>query len=119
MSRSCIECKKRIAGRADKKFCSTECRSAHNNRLNSAANNLVRRVNAVLRRNRRILKQLNPSGKTKISQNRLSQEGFNFNYFTNTYTTKAGKTYFFCYDQGYLALGNDQFALVERQEYVS
>jgi len=38
--------------------------------------------------------------------------GFSFEYFTNTYTTKADKTYFFCYEYGYLDLGNDYFALV-------
>ena len=46
------------------------------------------------------------------------RKGFNFNYTTNTYTTRAGKTYHFCYEQGYLPTGNDYFALVIRKEYL-
>jgi len=118
-SRKCAECGTKISGRADKKYCSDECRSAANNKLNASSTNLMRRVNLVLKKNRRILKKLNPSGKTRVDTLRLSQEGFNFHYFTNTYTTKAGKIYFFCYDQGYLKLDNDQFALVEKQDYVT
>jgi len=106
-------------GRADKKYCSSDCRPSYNNKLNSDVTNMIRRVNGVLRKNRRIMKKLNPSGKAKVTMDRLSQEGFNFNYFTNLYETKAGKKYYFCYDQGYLSLGNNYFALVEREDYVS
>jgi len=116
--RKCLECNQRLAGRADKKFCNSECRSAYNNRLNGASTNLIRRVNAILRKNRRILKKMNPNGKSKIQMQKLSLEGFNFDYFTNIYQTKAGKQYFFCYDQGYLKLENDILALVERESYV-
>ena len=64
--RKCIECGDSFHGRADKKFCSDQCRSAYNNRLNSDATNFVRNINNTLRKNRRILEELNPSGKTKV-----------------------------------------------------
>ena len=38
--------------------------------------------------------------------------------FTNLYQTKNGHTYYFCYDQGYLPLEHDYFALVKRKEYI-
>ncbi len=38
--------------------------------------------------------------------------------FTNTYQTKAGKTYYFCYDQGYIELEPSQFTLVWKKEYI-
>ena len=117
--RICLECGQRLAGRADKKFCTSECRSAYNNKLNGASTNLIRRVNSILRKNRRILKNLNPNGKTKISLQKLALAGFNFDYFTNIYETKAGKKYFFCYDQGYINLENEILALVERETYVA
>ena len=42
-------------------------------------------------------------------------KSFNFQYFTSTYTTQAGKTYYFIYNQGYLPLENEEFyALVKR-----
>lgn len=78
----------------------------------------MRRINNILRKNRRILAKLNKSGKTKLLRNKLVDEGFNFQYFTNTYTTKGGKVYHFCYDQGYINLDNEYYMLVERQEYV-
>ena len=62
--------------------------------------------------------ELNPKGKSKVSRDQLLIKGFNFNYYTNIYTTKSGTTYHFCYDQGYLKLENDWYAIVERQEYV-
>lgn len=115
----CLECKTKIFGRVDKKFCSDQCRNAYNNKLNSNGTNYIRNVNNILRKNRRILTDLNPNGKSKTHRNKLAEKGFDFNYFTNTYTTKAGTVYYFCYDYGYLPLDNDFFALVRKQEYVN
>lgn len=116
--RTCPECQEEIKGRADKKFCSDDCRSSFNNRMNGNANNLMRNINNILRKNRRILHELNPDGKAKVHREELLQRGFKFNYFTNTYHTKAGKAYHFCYDYGYLDIDHDFFTLVKRQEYV-
>tara|TARA_R110000823_G_scaffold315703_1_gene450743 strand:+ start:38612 stop:38830 length:219 start_codon:yes stop_codon:yes gene_type:complete len=69
-----------------------------------------------LRRNRRILEELNPDGKSKTTRNKLIEKGFDFNYHTSTYTTKAGATYYFCYEYGYLPLEGDTFALVKKLE---
>ena len=117
-ARKCLECKVKISGRSDKKYCSDDCRNSYNNRLNRDSNNLMRNINNILRKNHRILKRMNPNGKRKVSGRKLHEAGFNFNYFTNLYMTKAGKVYHFCYDQGYLALSNDTYALVERMDYV-
>ena len=54
-----------------------------------------------------------------MGKSKLLDLGFNFNYFTNVYKTKTGKVYYFCYEQGYLPLEDNQFALVIREEYVS
>ncbi len=118
MKKSCLECNEEFIGRSDKKFCSDQCRSSHNNKLNSDANNFVRNVNNILRKNRRILATLNPDGKSKVHRDKLLEKGFKFSYFTNIYQTKAGKTYHFCYDQGYLAIDRGYYALVVRQSYV-
>lgn len=45
-------------------------------------------------------------------------EGFNFNYLTNIYTTTKGKTYKYCYDQGYLDTDEDYLTLVVKKDYV-
>ncbi len=117
-NRACQECGDTLKGRRDQKFCSDYCRNTYNNRLNQDTTNYVRRVNNILRKNRRILAALNPTGKTTLDGLRLAEEGFNFHYFTNIYSTKKGATYYFCYDQGYLKLEGDQYMLVEKQDYV-
>jgi predicted nucleic acid-binding Zn ribbon protein len=115
--KTCPVCGDAIIGRIDKKFCSDQCRNEFNNKQNQDANSFIRRINHSLRKNRRILEALNPEGKTKISKNKLVNKGFDFRYFTSIYRTKTGNTYYFCYEQGYLPLDNDFYALVRRDEY--
>ncbi len=78
----------------------------------------MRNINNILRKNRRILAQFNPDGKGKVHKTTLIEEGFKFNYHTNIYTTQSGKTYFFCYEYGYLPMKNEYLTLVIKQDYV-
>ncbi|HEY9047026.1 MAG TPA: hypothetical protein VIN08_14075 [Ohtaekwangia sp.] len=103
----CIECGTTIQGRVDKKFCSDHCRSSHNNKRIGTDTRYIRNINNILRRNRRILSDLNPEGKSKVSRDKLADRGFNFNFFTGTFRTNEGSQYFCCYDQGYLPLDNE------------
>lgn len=108
----CLECGDPLLGRADKKFCSDQCRNTFNNRMNSDSTNLVRNINNQLRKNHRILTELNPEGKTKIHKDKLLAKGFSFKYNTHSYTTQKGTTYFFTYDQGYLPMEDGFYFLV-------
>ena len=114
-NRTCPECGDTIFGRIDKKFCSDQCRNTYNNKSKGYSTSFVREVNSILRKNRKILQELNPKGKTKIHKNQLSKNGFDFNYHTNIYTTKTGNIYHFCYEQGYLKLEDSFYALVSRE----
>jgi len=116
--RICKKCGDKLKGRKDQKFCSDYCRNTFNNELNEDATNYVRRINNILRKNRRILERLNPTGKVTVDAIRLAEEGFNFHYFTNIYETKKGSTYYFCYEQGYIKIENNQYILVHKQDYV-
>jgi hypothetical protein len=116
--RNCLECATKLNGRKDQKFCGDYCRNSFNNRQNEDANNYMRRINNILRKNRRILDTLNPSGKKTVDALSLAEEGFNFHYVTNIYETKKGDTYYFCYDRGYIRLEDNKFMLVHKQEYV-
>ncbi len=115
MEKKCLECGHTVRGRIDKKFCSDSCRNTYNNKFNKDSKNLVRNINNALRKNYRILESLNPEEKTKTTREKLLAQGFDFTIFTSIYTTKAGTVYYFVYDQGYLPLENDYFALVKRQ----
>jgi hypothetical protein len=117
-SKKCLQCKDDFEGRIDKKFCSDQCRNEFNNNLRRDSNNYVRNVNNILRRNRRILEEFNPTGKAKVSKDKLAYKGFNFHYHTNMYETRSGKRYFFCYEQGYLQLEDHWYALVHKEKYV-
>ena len=110
----CLECGEPVIGRSDKKFCNDYCRNAYNNKVNRSSRNLIRNTNNRLRKNYRILNELNTSGKTKIAQSRLLQHNFDFNLFTSIYTTKNGKTYYYVYDQGYLKLDNNVYLLIKK-----
>jgi predicted nucleic acid-binding Zn ribbon protein len=116
--RTCNECGQNLTGRRDQKFCSDYCRNSFNNRQNEDATAYVRRINNILRKNRRILAALNPKGKVTLDGITLAEEGFNFHYFTNIYKTQKGSQYYFCYDQGYIKMDNDQYMLVQKQDYV-
>ena len=116
MDKRCLECGDSFHGRADKKFCSDQCRNAYNNKLKSNTGMVfIRKVNGILARNRNILEALNPGGKTSIHKSKLRQTGFRDEYMTHTYTTHAGRVYYFCYDQGYSPVGNDFYVLVKRE----
>jgi len=110
--RKCLECKEVIIGRSDKKFCSDQCRNVFNNKMNSDPTNLVRNINNILRKNRRILQELNPKDKARVHKDKMLEKGFNFNYFTSIYKTQKGATYFFCYEYGYLPLDDNFYFLV-------
>jgi len=111
----CLECGGKIVGRADKKFCSDQCRVSYNNRINSDKTNYVRNVNNILGKNGRILAELNPTGKTKVNRNKLSIKGFDFSYHTDSYRTKEGAYYRYCYEQGYLEIDPKTVLIVKKE----
>lgn len=112
--KTCLECDEKIVGREDKKFCSDGCRNSYNNKMNKDSSNFMRNINNRLRKNYRILSELNPNGKSKTTRNKLLIKGFDFECITNLLQTKTGNTYYFVYDQGYLFLENDFFMLVKK-----
>jgi hypothetical protein len=119
-SRVCLECGEKIAGRTDKRFCSDACRNLYHYHANNSSINYVRNVVNTLKRNRRILSELNKGaeGKTKVHRDRLIEKGYNFLYHTHIYRTRAGNTYTFCFEQGYLEIAENLYMLVRRDEYL-
>lgn len=112
--KTCLECSEKIVGREDKKFCSDGCRNSYNNKMNKDSTNFMRNVNNKLRKNYRILCELNIEGKSRTTRNKLTSKGFDFEFFTSILNTKTGNTYFFVYDQGYRILEDDFFMLVKK-----
>jgi len=112
--KNCLECDKKIVGREDKKFCSDACRNTYNNKRNKDSTNYMRTVNNKLRKNYRILVEINPD-KTQITTlTNLLNKGFDFEFFTSVLQTKDGKIYNFIYDQGYMPLDSRKYIIVRK-----
>lgn len=120
ISRPCLACGATVKGRADKKFCNDYCRNNYNNQQKAKGNqsSLVRNINNALLKNRVILESFLPEGMdtAKTSRDKLLQAGFSFKYFTQSYTTKTGNVYHYCYDFGYRHLENDWLLIVKNKE---
>lgn len=116
-TRTCLDCNQPLYGRADKKYCNDQCRNTYNNRTGKSHNAYVRKVTGILKKNRKILAELNPTGRKKAKKDTLLKAGFDFGYFTSVFTNKEGKEYRYCFDQGYLSLGEDWYFLVHKPDY--
>ncbi|QNL49971.1 hypothetical protein H8S90_25350 [Olivibacter sp. SDN3] len=112
MDYNCLDCKRTLIGRSDKKFCNDACRSNYNNKRNYIQHRHIRSVNSILKKNRNILAALNPYGKKVVAKEKLLENGFNFHYFTNLLETSKGRVYFFCYEYGYLIIDDQEVLLV-------
>lgn len=119
-TKNCLACSALLRGRADKKFCNDYCRNNYNNRLKqkSGQHRLVKNINTALLNNRKVLATLLPAQQelTKAAREKMLHLGFHFRYFTHHYITKTGKTYYYCYDYGYLPLENDWFLIVKKKD---
>ncbi len=112
-TKTCLQCGQTLHGRLDKKFCDDQCRSQFNNQLNSDVSSVMRNINYILRRNRRILASLIPShGRSKIDKSKLLELAFDFKYFTHYYENTKGQIFKICYDFGYLLIENEQILLI-------
>lgn len=117
MNPTCMECSKPLLGRADKKFCDDQCRTAYHNRQNKDSTKLMRTINNRLKRNRRILQTLwEEFQQHKVPVSRLYETGYDFRYATHTRRTESGREYVFCYDVGITRLEEEQACLIQKDE---
>lgn len=118
MKKRCIECNEPLRGRSDKKFCSDQCRNSFHNEINRDDINFIHNVHNILRKNRRILADLNSGGEAKVHKDQLIVLGYNFQFHTNMYITRSGDEYYFCYEQGYKKQDENYYTLVVRKEHL-
>jgi predicted nucleic acid-binding Zn ribbon protein len=81
MATNCMECGKPLVGRIDKKFCNDQCRFQYNNKKKRVHEAAILNINQQLRKNRTIIKSLNPVGKTTVRRSLLKNMGFSFEFF--------------------------------------
>ena len=121
-SRACLTCGNMLKGRIDKKFCDDYCRSSYNNQLyqNDRGLSFVRRVNNILRKNRKILEEIVPVEQQdyRIPRSKLVKMGFNFNYLTCAFANPQGAVFYFCYEFGYMSVENEWCYIIKNEEIV-
>ena len=119
--RTCLDCKKHLSGRADKKFCDVYCKSAYHYRLRQEAMNFYTQIDQQLKKNRKLLKQYNKAGKATIRASVLRELGFDPNFFTHYWKNNNGEVYLFVYEYGFLTKienGKQKYVLVTWQPYM-
>ncbi len=111
----CIQCSNPIyVGRSIKKFCNPECKDKYNNAIKIKEQQEIKKVDTVLRRNRRVLKKLfDPKKSDKIvRREEMIREGFEFGFLTHVVVTKGKLNEItFCYDYGYREVANERYQL--------
>jgi len=115
----CKVCKEPLEGRIDKKFCSDACRCSYFNRIKVRERNEIRKIDRILKHNRKILKRLFDAGRAEASQQELEILGFEFGYATQV-VANEGEIKYYCYDLGLTsALGKIEFSLVHRRSEIN
>lgn len=117
--RKCLYCNELIKGRSDKKFCTTDCKSAYHNQRTNAKENYIKQINSQLRKNRSALKKACPWGKATVRKDFLKQLGMDFKYLTHTWRTEQNNLYYFCYDYGYMQIKDtEKVLIIQTQDYM-
>jgi predicted nucleic acid-binding Zn ribbon protein len=114
----CLSCGGNVSGRMGKKFCSDQCRAQFHNKKKNKDEKWIKGLNSLLRKNRTILKNLNPVGLSTVRQEVLKKHQFDFRFYTHQFKTRNGATYYFCYEWGYQILPEGKVLIVNWQDYM-
>ncbi len=108
-------CNKKMQGRTDKKFCSNHCRSSYHNAIYGNRTNYMRRINALLLRNRKILSDLFVLQRkgAPIPLSELYIKGFTPQHFTHQAKHSSKSIYNYCYEFGYSQVGKDAVKIIQ------
>jgi hypothetical protein len=116
---TCKICNKNLEGRADKLFCSLECKNYYHVNLRSlnAQSEEVVKIDRILHRNRTILLEVLGKNKQQRKINRviLDHKNFKFDYHTRTYVNSKGKTYSYIYDVGWMPFSDREVLVIRKK----
>ncbi len=73
----CTYCNSKLEGRADKKFCTSYCKSSyHYPKSREKEQDLFQKIDGQLKTNRRVLKNFNKAGLVTVRKERLLERRF-------------------------------------------
>ena len=113
--KQCQYCDKKMQGRTDKKFCSNHCRSSYHNSVYGNRTNYMRRINALLLRNRKILSDLFVLQRkgAQVPLSELYIKGFVPQHFTHQAKHASKTVYTYCYEFGYSYVGKNAVKIIQ------
>ena len=117
----CPICETPIRGRADKIYCSLNCKSAYQYEQRLEKDKFYLQVDKQLKKNRKTLKKYNRTGMTSLRREVLHKEGFDPNFFTHYWKNKKGGVYLFSYDYGIQKIMDgvkEKYLIIEWQEFM-
>lgn len=117
-AKTCRYCKKNLRGRADKKFCDDSCRTMYHNQGYTQPLH-VREINYILMRNRKIILELLGNNKMiRYSRESLLHYGFTPWHFTEARARPGGSIIHYCYETGFMEIGNNSFLLFTSDQWM-
>ena len=112
----CLQCGKPLkSGRIDKKFCNEGCRNQYHNAQKIAEHAEIKKINGIIKNNRKILKELLGDNKfVNVSHQDMLKKGFEFGYLTHYVMSKTqGNEYVFIYNYGYHEFEKNKYKVVK------
>lgn len=101
LQKQCLDCGEELVGRSDKKFCSDSCRSHYNNKRLIQQGFLVRKVNAILLKNKRVLDQIANTNSKELAVSIAREMGFCDQYYTGN-SHRGKQTVYHLYDRNFV-----------------
>ncbi|MDX1683672.1 MAG: hypothetical protein R3275_00465 [Saprospiraceae bacterium] len=114
--KKCLQCNHPLHGRADKKFCDSYCRSQYHNDKSAQDNSVLKKIDRILRKNRKILTMLTRKSNMVITKSKLKELGYRLDFYTHQVKVDGGLTYYFCYDRAILPLDQKKVAVVRSKD---
>lgn len=110
-------CEEKIAGRPDKKFCSTKCKNNYHTKLRAVTKNVASQIDAILHRNRSILLEiLGKNGiQKKVKRITLEKKKFRFKYLTHFHINSRNKTFHYIYDLAWMEFSDDEVLIIRKR----
>ena len=115
-NKQCQQCGHSLHGRADKKFCDGYCRAQFHNMRHKSDNEIVKRIDRILKSNYRILSRLKGQDAIVLPKNVLERLGFKFGYCTQYSTDTNGSRLEMCYDCAISNLDEKRVAIIPREK---
>ena len=87
--------------------------------LRSINNNITRRIDQYLHRNRTVFLEIFKKRQRKkcfISKHTLYKMGFKFEYYTSSYLNRQGKRYFYIYDFAWMHFNTQEVMIIKRRK---